>query len=60
MITGESYKDSEGNDKSRWRNCGVGFVKESGDISCKMAVIPLSGRFMLVPKKKKEDDGVPF
>lgn len=36
-----SYTDSTGQEKKRWKNCGVGFQDEDGRISLKLEAYPL-------------------
>ena len=59
-----SYKDSDGNDKNRYQNCGAVFEKD-GKFSLKLEAVPCgpewNGWFNLFePKAQQSNNNSPF
>jgi len=54
LVYSESY-EKNGEKKTIWKECGVLFVNEKGNISIKLSAFPLTGNIMAFPNKPKEE-----
>lgn len=53
LVYSESY-EKNGEKKTVWKECGVLFINEKGNISIKLSAFPLTGNIMAFPNKPKE------
>lgn len=57
VYSGEKYTDREGNEKTRFINCGVVFENDKGQLSMKLEMLPVgfSGWLNFYPPKEQDN-----